>query len=405
MSSNYERRILNTLLDKYERSKSFVGSNQVNQTFLVKVSSLFPKYIDHANYELFRDVNEAIDILVRKGLVNAKANTANVYNHIILRLDEVDSVYRYVDRNPKKDVNEAILQLFERYMGQNDILQRFCEAQIQRIEENKNVQHFNDDIEEFADVLKAVEQLLLVDSETFTRDFSVRVFKDSKRFEQIRSKVVSILYEYGEFPDKEQILGNLNIIKNPTYVNFKGAGKIKIKGQALDLSLLQGDIAVSSAMLADVEQVEVTGSAVITIENLTSFHTFCDPTMLAIYLGGYHNRVRREFIKNIYQHNQTIQYYHFGDIDAGGYYILEHLREQTGVKFQPYKMDISTLVTYQEYAKPLTKNDSIRLKQLIEYYQNQMRQEMKNQNTYIIDILQYMLDNNCKLEQEAIVLS
>jgi len=29
------------------------------------------------------------------------------------------------------------------------------------------------------------------------------------------------MYEFSNFPEKDQVLGNLNIIKNPTYVNFK----------------------------------------------------------------------------------------------------------------------------------------------------------------------------------------
>lgn len=180
----------------------------------------------------------------------------------------------------------------------------------------------------------------------------------------------------------------MNIIKNPTYINFKGAGSITIKGQRIDLTGLSSDIAISSIMLSDIDKIQVVGKAVITIENLTSFHTFRDKDMFAIYLGGYHNSLRREFIKKTYQQNPNIDYFNFGDIDAGGFYILEHLKKQTGVDFKPFRMDTETLLSYSEYTKPLTENDWDRLLRLI--------------NSEHSRVIKYMLDNNCKLEQEAI---
>ncbi len=110
--------------------------------------------------------------------------------------------------------------------------------------------------------------------------------------------------------------------------------------------------------------------------------------MFVIYLGGYHNSVRREFIKKLYQQNPNIHFYHFGDIDAGGFYILEHLKRQTGVDFKPYKMDIATLKEYYCYSKKLTDNDHDRLAKLKDSPYN--------------EVISYMLENNCKLEQEAI---
>ena len=77
-----------------------------------------------------------------------------------------------------------------------------------------------------------------------------------------------------------------------------------------------------------------------------------------------------------------------GDIDAGGFYILLHLRRKTGVPFQPYKMDISTLKDNLLYTKKLTDNDRTRLGNLLD-------SEFK-------DTISFMLENNCKLEQEAL---
>ena len=58
--TNYKEIILNLLLDKYERSKSFTGDNKVEQRFSVKIATLFPKYGDEAEYDLFNALNEAV---------------------------------------------------------------------------------------------------------------------------------------------------------------------------------------------------------------------------------------------------------------------------------------------------------------------------------------------------------
>jgi len=388
MISKFERTILNKLLDKYERSKSFTGDNKVNQKFSVKLPALFPHYTDHANYELFQAVNEAIDVLVRKKLIFAKANSAKVCSEVSLNLEGIEEAYNYLNRVQKKDIHNSVRQILDAYKDRNQILNQFCRAQMERILANKPLQFFSDDLREFENILVAVEELLRIESETFVRDFSVRIFKDSKMFDRIGSKVENLLFEYGDFPEKNQVLENLNLVKNPTYVNFKGAGSIEISGQTIDLTKLRSDLAISSSMLPDIDKIKITGRAVITIENLTSFHTTDCSDMFVIYLGGFHNSVRREFIKKIYQQNPGVLFYHFGDIDAGGFYILEHLKRQTGIEFEPYKMDMETLMEYQNYSKKLTEHDRDRL--------------MKLRESQFKEVIGYMLENNCKLEQEAI---
>ena len=68
----YEKQILNALLDKYERSKSFIGANQVTQRFTIKPESLFPKYKDDSEFELYSAVNESIDHLEKQGYIEVK---------------------------------------------------------------------------------------------------------------------------------------------------------------------------------------------------------------------------------------------------------------------------------------------------------------------------------------------
>ena len=132
------------------------------------------------------------------------------------------------------------------------------------------------------------------------------------------------------------------------------------------------------------------GEVVITIENLTTFNAFNCENSFAIYLGGYHNTSRRNFIKKVYEQNPDKQYLHFGDINAGGFYILQHLRNKTGIAFVPYCMDVKTLKANLQYTKKLTENDKERLSALAE--------------TEFGETVEFMLEYNCKLEQEAMDL-
>lgn len=50
---NVQKKVLNKLLDSYEKSKTFQGENKVNQSFIVEISKLFPRYNDDAEYEFF----------------------------------------------------------------------------------------------------------------------------------------------------------------------------------------------------------------------------------------------------------------------------------------------------------------------------------------------------------------
>lgn len=389
MNSIYEKKILNSLIDKYEGSKSFIGSNIVNQRFKVCISKLFIEYTDHSKFEVFRDINEVIDVLKRKGYITAKMDSRKIYENVFLSLDNLSEIYKYLKRVPKNDIHNRLKLLLEEHRYDNEILSEYCKKQLNRIDNNQSVKYFNNDFKEFESILLAVKEVMLVETEEFIREFSIRIFKDSKFFQTIENKVENLLYEYGDFPEKDQILASFNLVKTPTYVNYKGAGKITLSGQTIDLLKLSSDIAISSKMLEDIEKIEILGSKVITIENLTSFHRFNERDFFVIYLGGFHNTVRREFIKKLYSQNPQKQYYHFGDIDAGGFRILEHLKNRTKVPFKSYHMDVDTLVKYKEFSKKLTQNDRINLERLL------IHDQYKN-------VIDFMLENNCKLEQEAV---
>lgn len=341
--TNYKKQILNFLLDKYERSKSFTGDNKRRQSFSVKLIKLFPKYGDDAEYDLYTGINEATRELECCEYISLLKKRNGVIESVTLNTHKLNEIYAFISRTPKSDTNERLLHLLKMYANKNDVLTVYCQSQIEKIQNNKKAEYFDGDFTEYENILKAVSEIFDISEETYIRDFSVKVFGDSKVFERIKHKVTRLLFQYGDFPQEETILEDLNIVKNPGHVYIKGCGIITINGQIIDLSVMNGDIAISSVLLKSIDKIEITGSRVITIENLTTFNYFSQPDAFALYLGGYHNSHRRNFIRKIYDQNPQISYYHYGDIDAGGFYILLHLREKTGIHFVPYQMDTDTL--------------------------------------------------------------
>lgn len=114
-------------------------------------------------------------------------------------------------------------------------------------------------------------------------------------------------------------------------------------------------------------------------------------TTFFIFLSGYHNSAKQAFLKKLHNQNPNKEYYHFGDVDPDGFFILDNLRSKTKIDFEAYKMGISELQKYSDFSKTLEQNDVTKANSLI------------TQGKYA-EVLTYMLKNNMKLEQEIISL-
>lgn len=383
----YDKQILGLLLDKFEKSRAFLNPSEAKRAPNLKIIQKYPSYADDSEYDIFVAINTAVGQLEHLGFIQAKRRRGtNVVENVTLVLSQLSAIYQYVNRQPKQQKNQEILQLLERYSGENAILEAFCKEQKARIEENRPLS-ITADMQTLEQILKVLTQIFKVQEDTYRRDFSVEVLGDSKAFEKIESKVKDVLYTYGDFSEKDAIMEELHIVRNPVHMFFKGDAVLFFENQQLDLSNFHGDIGLSSEALQDIINMNVRAKRIVTIENLTTFHDFCEPDTFAIYLGGYHNSRCRTFILQVYKENSDKEYFHYGDIDVGGFQIWQHLCEQTEIMFKPLYMDIKTLQKFSEYAKPLTDNDRTRLQLL--------------QISEFSDVIQYMLTHNCKLEQEA----
>ena len=104
-------------------------------------------------------------------------------------------------------------------------------------------------------------------------------------------------------------------------------------------------------------------------------------------------RIYSALLEEIYRAVPNIDFYHFGDIDVGGFLIYEDLCQRTGIPFKRYMMDLNDLKQYEAYGRALTENDRVRIERMLK----------ENPGAAYADVLTYMLAAGIKLEQECFV--
>ncbi len=393
-----QKDVLKALLDKFEKSKTYRGENAVNQSFQVKPEDFFKDYdSDYANLDEQEDFERELHILEEAGLIQLSKKNG-IIKSIGMILSEQDSYYALLGRTELKHLESSQIEMYKSYLGKNKALDSFCKAQIKRLEERKKAEY---EISVAKEIIRILDYICGNTEEILERELSIELFSNSKTFEkEYRGKVLTVLKKYGDFveilenvPDERElghaILAEYNVFPNPTYVNFKGEGVLMLKdGKTIELSPSM-PIAIDSDTLDRIDNVEVVSSRIVTVENLTSFNRVRDDKTFFIYLAGYHNTVKQNFIRKIAESNFGKEWLHFGDIDPDGFYILEHLKNKTGIPFKRLCMGISELKKYENYCKPLEDNDIKKAQSLIE-------------KDLYVDTMRYMLENNVKLEQEVV---
>ena len=393
----YSKDIISRFLDIYERRNGYAKRPEELRSIQFEVSKEYPIYKDRYDNEKYRDINTAIEKNVTAGLVIAEKDQTGRYSKIKLNIARVDDCYTLLKRTSVPDKCEKVLSILEKADCAGDFLigrvvSDFCE----QIKAYKKLPYdLGYDARRVGEVLQVLATVTKLTSETYIRNFSTALFKDSKRFQrEYRSTIESILFDYtDDVVEKDDILGYYNLYENPTYVLIKGNARICFDESAIELSEMPGGIALSNGSLAGIHKISVKTDKVITVENLTTYHDCDEPDAVYIYLGGYHNTSKQKLLELIYENNGDKEYYHEGDLDVYGFLILENLISKTQIPFKPLMMDVETIERF--YRAGLYKTLTARDRKMIDSKKDGQLSAYK-------DVLEYMLEYNCKVEQESI---
>lgn len=397
--AGYEEKLLTLLVEKYRSSKKDRGTNVINRRTQLDPVKLYRKYrANNADIKQLMEVNRAINCCAKKGWLEfSQPSFSDEIEKIYLVDAKVTEIEAYLskkyDYKTKSSKLQALQSLLTEYSGVHEVLDNECaKLQVLLAEHKLPV-----DYEQLPEIWKALAFVLDNKRLLYIREASMLIYGSSKYFEEnTLNKVCSILRDYysapcGEGEMADEILERFQLFRAQPQLYIKGNVQLEFNGKLLDVSAVQDGIAINPKHLPD--SVRVQAARLMTVENWTSYQRLQDIDCCYIYLGGYANRWQRDFLQNLYDENQGLTYLHFGDIDAGGFYIYEQLCRLTGIPFTMYKMSVSELQEkkYVACLQTLTENDKLRLQSLLH-------------KEAFASVAAYMLAHNVKLEQEIISL-
>jgi hypothetical protein len=398
---NWEEKILVYLVDNYRKSKKDTGDNKTNRRTQVKPEKLYKKYqANDGDFDVITAINHTVVELCRIGFLTCDQEKFGTLLQCIYLVDEqIEQVEDYLRKKyafiPKGMKKDDVQNMIAKYHG----LSKICGMECDRLQKELDSNKIPNDYEALPKILDAVAFIENNRTELFVREISMKVYGDSKYFEEnTLVQVCQMLRKYKNKPCNtdelmDEILSDYMIKKEPQKFSIKGNFILCIDKKELDFSVLPDGIELDTNSLKKIGCIKVAAQKFMTIENRTSYLRYSAPDTVTFYLGGYANRFQRDFIKKVYYDNPSIEFLHFGDIDAGGFWIHYNLCEITGVNFKTFCMSKDELSQkqYESCLHRLTDNDTVRL------------QELKEMSVYA-DTIQYMLHHNVKMEQEIISL-
>ncbi|MDR3573285.1 MAG: DUF2220 family protein [Anaerolineaceae bacterium] len=409
--------ILHTLLDKLERraagSSATVPEAQIHRSIRTVLGELeLPGYFSQMDPEPRQVANEQLQLLEDAGMLRLfwqPGEKGHLLESIVLVSGAESPLYVLLGR-----VSNHILRtrLEAQLLGDRF---RFVESKwhyraiqliLNQLKQNKSPSPFllADPVfnEDLLTTLSALSQL---NEETPYRIFSVRVFNNSKRFEDLKRAVIRLARlgqpTWKQLPDDE-LLRELNLVANPSYLLLAGPWRfVNADGEMISLDGFFPSFGLSAVQAMHLQRINVYADKVLCIENLTTFHAMAaslvrDPqsqSVALLCLAGNPSPACRRLLKHLsVSLPENTPLYVWADLDYGGFNILSQLRKEITPRFMLYNMDIDTFNRFDQFARPLTLSDR----------RNLTRQLKHTGLNDVHPVISYMLKCGVKLEQEAI---
>lgn len=397
--AGYEEKMLTALAEKYRKSKKDNGTNVIVRRTRITPSQLYKGYNrNDGDMTQIEAVNQAAMHCRQMGFLTFETEKfSNEIRNIDLVDEKIEELEAYLEQTyhyeSKASKRQYVEELIAVYSGSSPAAELECRKLRQALEKNRIPPKY----QQAKDLLKALVFIENNREELFLREASMLIYGDSKYLEEaMLHPVCKALREFlgrpcGEDELEDEILEEYHIRREKQKLCLKGDVMLQNGGKELELGNFADGVEFFSDELDGIEHICVRVPEFITVENYTSWLRFRKEGAVSFYLGGYAARFQRDFLRKVQEDNPHLVFRHFGDIDAGGLYIHEHLCRVTGIPFQMYRMSCAELqdARFRSCLQPLTNQDRIRLKSL------------EKQGTYR-ELAAYMLEKNVKLEQEII---
>jgi len=398
---NYEEKMLTMLVELYRKSKKDSGTGIINRRTQIKPTKLYTGYYrNDGDLDEINDINDAATQLQEKGFLTYEMKGfSNEIATIYLIDGKVEEAERFLtEKYGYESKHEKVKQvegIIAKYSGYSPVADLECAKLRASLDKNTVPKNYA----QTEEILKALIFIERNEQMLYTREASMLIYGSSKYFEDnTMDTVCGLLRKYHERPYEEhelynEILGEYNIVAERQKLCLKGNIVLVKDGRAIELGEFKDGVEFYADEMNGIERIVVRDKQLMTVENKTSYMRCQDENTSYFYLGGYANRFQREFLRKVFDDNPEITYLHFGDIDAGGFYIHENLCRITGISFRLWRMSKEELqdARYADCLLKLSANDRKRLKMLAEH-------ELYR------DVVRYMLEEGVKLEQEIVSL-
>jgi hypothetical protein len=425
MRDKYQKELLSILLDKYENSSFYKTGVKPSRRIMLRLydggSSDYLRY-NIEQSEIREHINQAIMELREKDIVDyqwMKGEDGYIMARIWLKIDNIDKVYTFLNRKSANELTGKVCQELQVFMGKVSTgwIKAFIDDCYAVFSEQKGpdklsryINQLRIDEDERQDLFQA---LLYIDSlketELLERVFSIRCFGNSKKFElKIKKRLLDIIKNYSDCDDDsndEELLRFAGIMRYPQQFEFRGSLSIIFKDElqqhSIDFSPFIFGASINSL---DIKRGTVILTpeikSIISIENWANYYDYInrknDKTELIIFHGGQFSPAKKLFFKAITDAMPgNCLWYHWGDIDYGGFSMLARLRREIKHNILPYRMNRDELIRHENFVASIKPGYVEKLRTLLR------REELID----CFPCLNYMIENNIRLEQEAMILS
>lgn len=468
--------ILNALLDKFEnrakhnhvvseakgtynasRNKEHATRNTEHAPRSIKIPLTdlpLPTYFSQTDPEPRTIANQQLQTLEQKGLLRLGWLSGET-NHLLqsialteqadkytgIQVNKYTSNHAQVDNGTRNTQHDALYKLLQRTPVSNyrsnlesiilaekfrfsldDWRARALNYILDQLRAGKSPSPFSlTDSNLNLDLLAILSALSTLQAETPYRVFSVRLFNDSKRFDDLKPALIRLARRANpawKHLSSEDLLRELDLVANPTYIHLSGNWELTdINGQIINLDSFTPSVGFPASQIASIQCINIRAESVLCIENLTSFHQYTRQTEYTTRTTEQVNTYTGKQVDNAPRNThhatlclmgnpsptirrllnlipETVPIYLWSDMDYGGFNILAQLRRQVSPRIQPCLMDIATFEKYAHLSRPLTQSDARNLKRLI------LNPRLKD----IHPTIERLLKRGLKLEQEAVTI-
>ncbi|PFW81357.1 hypothetical protein COL27_20675 [Bacillus sp. AFS075960] len=399
-----EKELLEQLLCLYEGSKAWISKCEVKDNFGQTDTNVYK------NLYLKKKLIQVGDPSVKEAYLN---------------LENVYTVYRQLNRKMTEEEVDYIINYIEDYKEKINTswIREFINNVTKDLKQKRRVPSaLGNGFSLLEKILKTLKGIDNIQGESLSeRVFSKKYLGDSKIFEgELRKRILTIIRKYygkslvadKDILDDEFLLSEVGILKAKGELLIKGDLIIKLGNDTLDYHPFINGAMIDATTINEGEIEKVDTKNIVIIENKAVFNEAIQiynknkkhfikseylKSPLFVYIGGFPGQSKRTFLGKIDDFFKAKgidpNVYFWGDIDYGGIQIFLHLKKNVFDNIQMLHMDTEILEKFSDHWSNFDEKYEKKLESL---YDDEKESEIKN-------LVKYMIDNNCWLEQEALI--